>query len=61
VSITAAKIVGQRKAYDAPDSPLIDETVELIPARYNAKSVLSADVAAGGSTLTFDLINQPDR
>src|SRR4051794_23859920 len=31
VEITAPQVVGKRKAYDTPDSPLIDVTKESIP------------------------------
>ena len=47
VEIRSPKVTGTRKAYDTPDSPLIDITVEQIPSRYNTKSELSIDVVKG--------------
>ncbi len=44
VEITANKVIGQRKAYDMPNSPTVDEVVELIPKRYNVASELTLDV-----------------
>ena len=55
VEITANKVVGQRKAYDAPNSPVADEVVELIPPRYNANSELTLDVKEGTQTVRYDL------
>jgi hypothetical protein len=55
VEITANKVVGQRKAYDAPNSPVVDEVVELILSRYNSESELTLDVQPGTQTARFDL------
>jgi hypothetical protein len=56
VSITAPKVVGKKKAYDAPNSPVIDLTEEMLPKRYNAQSELKATVTAGSSELpAFEL------
>jgi hypothetical protein len=55
VEITASKVVGQRKAYDAPNSPVVDEVVELIPRRYNSQSELTLDVQSTTETARFDL------
>jgi hypothetical protein len=56
VTITAQKVVGKKKAYDAPNSPVIDLTEEMLPKRYNAQSEIKATVAAGSSELpAFEL------
>lgn len=58
VEITATKVVGQRKAYDTPDSPLVAVTEEAVPARYNAQSQLTYDVQAGRNEKDFDLTSR---
>ena len=55
VQISAPKVVGKRKVYDTPDSPVKDVTKEMIPDRYNVKSDLTADVKAGENTFDFEL------
>jgi hypothetical protein len=59
----APKLVGKRKAYDTPDSPLIDVMNESLPARYNvrAASVLFVEPVVGASTTAkFDLSTTND-
>ena len=58
VEITWAKVVGQRKAYDTPDSPLVAMTEEAVPARYNAQSELAYDVQAGRNEKNFELTSR---
>lgn len=55
VQITASKVVGQRKAYDTPESPVVDEVVELIPSRYNVNSELTLDVQKGMEPVRYEL------
>jgi hypothetical protein len=55
VSISAPKVVGQRKVYETPDSPTVDITQELIPARYNAQTELTFTAAPGSHSKDFDL------
>jgi hypothetical protein len=55
VSISAPKVTGKRKSYDAPDSPTVDIIQELLPARYNAQSDLTLAVAAGSQQKNYDL------
>lgn len=55
VEINANKVIGKRKAYDTPQSPVADEVVELIPTRYNIESELSLDVQKGSQTVKYDL------
>ncbi|MFM8539188.1 MAG: hypothetical protein ACKOES_14150 [Planctomycetaceae bacterium] len=58
VEITAAKVVGRRQAYDAPDSPLVDITAEAVPEKYNISSTLTLDVRAGDNRKDFDLVTR---
>jgi hypothetical protein len=55
ISISAPKVTGKRKAYDTPDSPMVDIVQELLPARYNAQSDLTLTVTAGPQQKDYDL------
>jgi hypothetical protein len=58
VEITAPKVVGQRKTYDTPDSPVEDVVEEMIPARYNLKTELTVEVKSGKQSQDFKLTSQ---
>ena len=56
VSITSPKVVGKKKMYDTPDSPIVDLTEELLPVKYNSQSELKLTVTVGDQEpATFDL------
>ena len=55
VSITSPKVVGTKKMYDTPDSPVVDVTEELLPKRYNGQSELTLTVKLGDQDAPFDL------
>ena len=55
VSITSPKVIGKKKMYDTPDSPIYDVTEESLPQRYNAQSTLSITVIAGAQEKDFPL------
>src|SRR5215218_5444766 len=55
VEFSAPKVIGTRKMYDTPDSPVVNETAELVPARYNVQSTLKIVVKGGSQTETFAL------
>ena len=55
VEISAPRVVGRRKAYDTPDSPLVDVTEEAVPERYNAQSELRLEVKPGANEKSFEL------
>jgi hypothetical protein len=55
ISITSPKVVGKKKMYNAPDSPVYDVTEELLPPRYNGQSTLTMTVKAGAQEQPFDL------
>jgi hypothetical protein len=54
VEITSSKVTGKRKAYDTPDSPLIEITEEQIPAKFNSNSELKYEVASGEKEIDVD-------
>lgn len=55
VSISAPKVVGQRKMYDTPDSPMVDKVEELLPAQYNSASKLTLAVKSGNQEQNYEL------
>ena len=55
VTISSPKVVGKRKAYDTPDSPMVDQTEELLPPTYNRGSQLTLTVKPGKQTSDYDL------
>jgi hypothetical protein len=58
VEISARKVVGKRRMYDTPNSPVVDEVRELLPARYNDRSELKMTVQRGSQEKRFDLKSQ---
>ena len=56
VEINANKVVGKHRVYEGdPNSPVVDEIVELIPHKYNATSELTIDVQRGEQSVKYDL------
>jgi hypothetical protein len=56
VEINGNKLTGRKiKAYDTPESPLMDEVLELIPPKYNINSELMLDVKQGSQAVKYDL------
>src|SRR5262249_38253762 len=55
VEISAPKVVGKRKMYDTPDSPAVDDVVELLPPRYNVRSDMTMTVRKGSQEKNFEL------
>ncbi len=55
VEFTAPKAGKPRKAYDTPESPVVDVPGELIPERFNIKSDLKITVKEGTQDETFRL------
>jgi hypothetical protein len=53
VEISAPKVVGKRRMM--PESPEIEITEELLPARYNVKTELTLTVTAGSQSKDFEL------
>ena len=55
VEINGNKVIGKRKAYDTPESPLVDEVVEIVPPKYNVNSELTLDVKKGVQEVKYEL------
>jgi hypothetical protein len=59
VMFSAPKVIGKRKAYESPDSPVVDIVEELLPARYNVTSELFIDVQKGRQEVQYELSSTP--
>jgi hypothetical protein len=55
VEIHVPKVIGQRKAYDTPDSPMMEIVGEALPAKYHDASELTLDVKPGENRQDYDL------
>ena len=55
VTINGTEVIGKRKAYDTPESPMIDVVRNAVPERYNTKSELKTTLVAGPNEKNFDL------
>ena len=55
VEIHVPKVIGQRKAYDTPDSPMMEIVAEALPAKYNEASELTLDVKRGENRQDYQL------
>lgn len=55
VEIRVPKIVGEKKLYDTPNSPIQKIMAESLPAKFNDKTELTVDVAPGESQKDFVL------
>lgn len=55
IEINVPTVKGKRKAYDAPDSPLVDIVEEAVPAKYNVQSELKEEIKGSTMELNFPL------
>ncbi len=55
VEIRVPKVVGQRKLYDTPDSPVQPLMEESLPMKFNDETQLTIEVAPGSIEHDFDL------
>ena len=55
VEIHVPKVIGQRKAYDTPDSPMMEIVGESLPAKYNDATELTLDVTPGEIRQDYEL------
>ena len=55
VAIRVANVVGERKLYDHPDSPVQPVLEEVLPAKFNERTELTIDVRPGTTSGDFDL------
>jgi hypothetical protein len=58
VEIRVPKKVGEKKAYDAPDSPMTSILAESLPAKYNDATELKLDVKPGENRQDFELLTK---
>jgi hypothetical protein len=55
VEVRGARVTSSKKMYDDPNSPVVQTSAEMLPARYNKSSELRYDVTTGPQTKDFDL------
>lgn len=55
VEIRVPKVVGKKKLYNTPDSPVQDLLEEVLPAKFNEESELKLDVKSGKNEKSWDL------
>jgi len=55
VEIRVSKVVGQKKLYDTPNSPVQPIMKETLPEKYNEETELRFDVQPGTNKKDFDL------
>ena len=55
VEIRVPKVVGKRKLYETPDSPVQDLMEEVLPAKYNEQTELRIDAQRGRNEKNWDL------
>ena len=55
VEIRVSKVVGKKKLYDTPDSPVQDLMEEVLPAKYNEASELRVEIKKGKNEKAWDL------
>jgi hypothetical protein len=55
VEISAPKVVGKLKMYDTPDSPVVEQTKDMIPQQYNVRTTLTLTVQKGTQEKKFEL------
>ena len=58
VEFSAPKVVGRHRMYDTPNSPEVDDVIELLPPRYNVQSEVTLDVQAGRQDVPFELFSR---
>jgi hypothetical protein len=55
VEIRVSKVVGQKKLYNTPNSPVQPLLAEILPAKYNDQTELTLDVKPGKNTQDYQL------
>lgn len=55
VKITSDIVTGKRKLYDTADSPTVEDTKQVVLAKYNAATTLKVTVKGGSQTERFDV------
>jgi hypothetical protein len=55
VQIRVSKVVGKKKLYDTPDSPVREVWAEVLPPKYNDNTKVKFEVKLGENKQDFDL------
>lgn len=55
VEVRVSKVVGKKKLYDTPDSPVQDLMEEVLPAKFNEATELRVEIKKGTNTKDWDL------
>jgi hypothetical protein len=55
VQVRVSKVVGKKKLYDTPDSPVREVWAEVLPAKYNDATTLEFEVKPGENKQDYDL------
>jgi hypothetical protein len=55
IEIRVPKVVGKKKLYDTPDSPVQDLMAETLPEKYNEKTELTFEVKPGTNEKNWEL------
>jgi hypothetical protein len=55
IEIRVPKVVGKKKLYDTPDSPVQDLLEEVLPEKYNKETELTFEVKPGSNEKNWDL------
>jgi hypothetical protein len=55
VQVRVSKVVGQKKLYDTPTSPVREVWAEALPAKYNDNTQLKLDVKLGENSQDYEL------
>ena len=55
VQVRVSKIVGKKKIYDTPESPMREVWAEVLPPKYNDNTQLQFDVKSGENEQDYDL------
>ena len=58
VEIRVPKVVGKKKLYDKPDSPMKEVLSESLPRKYNDETELKLDIHAGENVQDYELATQ---
>jgi len=58
VKITSPKVIGTKKRYDTPDSPIDDVLAERIPAKFNEDTILKETIQPNQKELDFKLVTK---
>lgn len=58
VSIQMPRVVGKKKLQDKPDAKVEEIVEEGLPPRYNAQTVLKADIVAGPNVMDWELLSK---